>query len=114
MLKRQAVLIAAAAVFLARALSARSAAEQPLVTLDEFFDSVSFHSVELSPDGLAVVIETVRADWENNRFRSDLWLYRQGPASGRGSLVQLTRSGHDRNPQWSPDSRWIAFLSDRK
>jgi dipeptidyl aminopeptidase/acylaminoacyl peptidase len=115
MLKLQAFLVALFAVFSAALLSARSAAEQPLLTLDEFFDSVSFHSVEVSPDGLAVVIETVRADWENNRYRSDLWIYRQGrAASGRESLVQLTRSGHDRNPQWSPDSRWIAFLSDRK
>ena len=28
--------------------------------------------------------------------------------------MQLTQSGHDSAPQWSPDSRWIAFLSERK
>jgi Tol biopolymer transport system component len=26
----------------------------------------------------------------------------------------LTQSGHDSSPQWSPDSRWVAFLSERK
>jgi dipeptidyl aminopeptidase/acylaminoacyl peptidase len=31
-----------------------------------------------------------------------------------GSLIQLTQSGHDIDPKWSPDGRWIAFLSDRK
>ncbi len=80
------------------------------MTLDEFFDAVEIHSVRTSPDGHAVAIETVRADWDADRFRNDLWLYRD---EGRGSLVQLTRSGHDRDPEWSPDGKWIAFLSDR-
>jgi dipeptidyl aminopeptidase/acylaminoacyl peptidase len=85
-------------------------AEKPLLTLDEFFDSVDIAAVEISPDGRAVVVETSRADWEQSRFRSDLWLYRD---EAGGLLLQLTQSGHDREPEWSPDGRWIAFLSDR-
>lgn len=91
-----------------------SAAQQkPLPTLDEFFNSVEIHAVKTSPDGHAVIIETVRPDWEGNRFRKDLWLYSDEADQG-GSLVQLTQSGHDSNPEWSPDGRWIAFLSDRQ
>src|SRR5215471_547287 len=85
---------------------------KPKLTLDEFFDSVSFSAVELSPDGASAVIATDRADWDQQIFRKDLWLYRDD-AKG-GSLVQLTQSGHDSGPKWSPDGRWIAFLSDRK
>jgi len=81
-----------------------------LLTLDEFFNAVELHGVRISPDGHGVVIETKRADWEAGRFRSDLWLYRD---EGAGTLVALTQSGHDRSPGWSPDGRWIAFLSDR-
>src|ERR1051326_2791649 len=84
----------------------------PLLTLDEFFDLVSYGGVEVSPDGLSVVIEVVRPDWQENRFRHELWLYRHA-SGGKGSLVQITRSGYEHNPQWSPDSRWIAFLSDQ-
>src|SRR5947209_7062534 len=85
---------------------------QRKLTLDEFFNSVSFSAIELSPDGNSVVIGTERADWDQQIFRGDLWLYRDD-AKG-GSLIQLTQSGHDTTPKWSPDGRWIAFLSERK
>ena len=88
------------------------AADKPKLTLDEFFNVVDFPAVKLSPDGQSVVICTERADWTQNIFRKDLWLYRD--AQGASALTQLTRSGHDSDPQWSPDGLWIAFLSDRK
>src|SRR5437588_7336812 len=88
------------------------AQSKPKLTLDEFFNSVSYFNVALSPDGSSVVIETERADWDQKIFRKDLWLYRDDPKGG--SLIQLTQSGHDTEPKWSPDGRWIAFLSERK
>ena len=57
-------------------LSAQTA--KPRVTLDEFFNSVDIQSLKISPDGSAVVIGTSRADWKHDRFRSDLWLWRNG------------------------------------
>ncbi|MFZ1008742.1 MAG: prolyl oligopeptidase family serine peptidase [Candidatus Sulfotelmatobacter sp.] len=88
------------------------AQSKPKLTLDEFFNSVSYTSVALSPDGNSVVIATERADWDQNIFRHDLWLYRDDAKTP--SLIQLTQSGHDTEPKWSPDGRWIAFLSERK
>ncbi len=82
---------------------------KPKIGFDEFFNSVGFNSVQVSPDGSAVAIATERADWEQEIYRRDLWLYRQG-----AGLVQLTQSAHDSRPRWSPDGRWIAFLSERK
>jgi dipeptidyl aminopeptidase/acylaminoacyl peptidase len=85
---------------------------KPKLTLDEFFDSVGFTAVKVSPDGDAVVVATEKADWEQQIFRKDLWLYQI--AGNSGSLSQLTQSGHDSHPQWSPDGQWVAFLSERK
>jgi dipeptidyl aminopeptidase/acylaminoacyl peptidase len=86
-------------------------AAKPTLTLDEFFNSVSFTAAQISPDGNSVVIGTEKADWEQQVFRKELWLYR---TSASGTLTQLTQSGHDGSPQWSPDGQWIAFLSERK
>ncbi|MGA8508987.1 MAG: prolyl oligopeptidase family serine peptidase [Candidatus Sulfotelmatobacter sp.] len=88
------------------------AESKPKLTLDEFFNSVSYSSIALSPDGNSVVIGTERADWDQQIFRTDLWLYRDDGKDGL--LIQLTQSGHDSDPQWSPDGKWIAFLSERK
>src|SRR3954471_11849571 len=84
------------------------AADKPKISFDEFFNFVDYPAVKLSPDGQSVVISAERADWSLNIFRKDLWLYRDS------AMTQLTRSGHDGEPQWSPDGKWIAFLSDRK
>ena len=101
-----AVVIVLACSFVLRAQN------KPKLTLDEFFNVVDFPEVEVSPDGHFVVINAERADWDQQVFRSDLWLYRDDGKGG--SLIQLTQSGHDSDPKWSPDGRWIAFLSERK
>src|ERR1700726_1493146 len=85
------------------------AQSKPKLTLDEFFNSVGVTGVELSPDGNSVVLAAERADWDQQIFRTDLWLYRDDAKS----LIQLTQSGHDSEPKFSPDGRWIAFVSER-
>ncbi|MEA3008147.1 MAG: hypothetical protein QOI94_3416, partial [Acidobacteriaceae bacterium] len=80
----------------------------PLITLDEFMNATDVKEVKLSPEGLAAIIATESPDWQHNRISSDLWIWKQKT----GETVPLTRSGHARDPRWSPDGRYIAFLSD--
>src|ERR1700751_2646109 len=89
------------------------ATDKPKITFDEFFNYVEFNAVQISPDGNSVVIAADRADWDRQIFQTDLWLYRDDGHSS-GSLIQLTQSGRESVPRWSPDGQWIAFLSERR
>ena len=110
-------LFASTFFLLCHSIQAQGQSAKPKLSLDELFNSVSFPDVKVSPDGNSVVIETDRADWDEQTFRKELWLYRTAATDGRdrssGMLIQLTQSGRNSSPQWSPDGHWIAFLSER-
>jgi dipeptidyl aminopeptidase/acylaminoacyl peptidase len=84
-------------------------APKPRIGFDEFFNAVEYTGLALAPDGKALLIGTKRADWQRDRYRKDIWLWRDGYSAP----MLLTTSGHDWDAQWSPDGKWIAFLSDR-
>src|SRR5208282_4986624 len=64
---------------------------------------------QISPDGKWVAYTVATPSLPANRLERNLWL---APVAG-GEAKQLTRSGRDMRPRWSPDSKSIAFLSTR-
>jgi dipeptidyl aminopeptidase/acylaminoacyl peptidase len=77
-----------------------------------FDDLIAMHRVaeaELSPDGKWVAYTVATPDLDANRNATNLWM---APAAG-GEAIQLTRTGKDSSPKWSPDGKAIAFLSAR-
>ena len=91
-------------------LSAASRAQdrKPTITLDEYINTTDIVGTSLAPDASAAVVATETPDWKASTYRRDLWLW-----TAQGGLKPLTHSGTDQQPQWSPDGKWIAFLSDR-
>lgn len=63
-------------------------------------------SPTVSPDGTRVALAVHRIDLEKDGYRSDLWMV---AADGSSPARQLTRTGYDSQPRWSPDGRWLAF-----
>src|SRR5271170_6833214 len=83
-------------------------ASKPPITLDEFLNTTDIAGARISPDGTAAVIGTESPDWKASTYRHTLWLW-----TAKDGLRALTQSGTDEDAQWSPDGKWIAFLSDR-
>jgi dipeptidyl aminopeptidase/acylaminoacyl peptidase len=77
-----------------------------------FADMMKMHRVAepaLSPDGKWVVYSVATPDMDANRNASNIWLV----STESGAPIQLTQSGKDSSPVWSPDGKMIAFLSSR-
>ncbi len=77
-----------------------------------FDDMIKLHRVaepQISPDGKWVAYTVITPDMDANRNASNLWMV---PTEG-GAPIQLTQSGHDSAPAWSPDGKMLAFLSSR-
>ncbi len=65
---------------------------------------------QLSPDGRTVAFTVQRIDLENNVRPTQIYVV---PLNG-GEPRQITKEGaRNERPRWSPDSKQIAFISDR-
>jgi dipeptidyl aminopeptidase/acylaminoacyl peptidase len=89
-------------------LATLAQATLPPLSLDEFLNTTDITGARISPDGTSAVIGTEYPDWKSNSYRHTLWLW-----TAKDGLRALTQSGADEDAQWSPDGKWIAFLSDR-
>jgi len=103
--------VAFAAWAFAIALATASAAQEAkrAITFDDMIAMHRIAEAELSPDGKWAAYTLATPDMDANRNATNLWM---APVAG-GEAIQLTRTGKDSSPKWSPDGKTIAFLSAR-
>src|SRR5215471_8021258 len=96
--------------FAAWACAAAFAAGSSTPTLDESLSMKSVSGAQISPDGRYVAYAVQQANWEENDFVSQIWI----AVVATGEHYPLT-SGKKSSTgaAWSPDSRRLAFVSDR-
>jgi len=90
--------------------SAASAQDRRAPTIDDLINLVQVSGAEISPDGTQVIYaKSELKKWSDNKRVSTIWIANADGTDHR----QLLFSDKDRSPQWSPDGKYVAFLSTR-
>ncbi|MEZ5420803.1 MAG: S9 family peptidase [Vicinamibacterales bacterium] len=65
----------------------------------------------ISPDGRRVAYQVRETNWDDNAYETEIWLADAGAAGSGRQLTNATKSSTQ--PAFSPDGKWLAFISDR-
>ncbi len=80
------------------------------ITIADYFRILAVHDPQLSPDGQWVAYAVDAATLKTDKNETRIWMV---PASG-GDSIPLTADGAtSTHPRWSPDGKYLAFLSTR-
>jgi len=79
-------------------------------TIEQSLNLKSAGGPRISPDGRYVAYQIQKTNWEENAFETEIWI----SVIASGQTYRLTNSKKSNsNPQWAPDSKRLAFISDR-
>jgi len=76
--------------------------------VDDVFRLRTASDPDLSPDGRRVAFAVIDADEEADRLCSSIWV---APFDGSAPARRFTEGPADSSPRFSPDGRWLAYIS---
>jgi dipeptidyl aminopeptidase/acylaminoacyl peptidase len=97
--------VALAVLFVPASLSAQKAP-----SIDDVIALHRVGSPALTPDGRLVAYTVREANWDDDAYETEIWI--GDPAKGTRRQLTLAKKSSTQ-PAWSPDGKWLAFVSDR-
>ncbi len=86
------------------------AADRRLLTVDDQFEIRDVEDPQISPDGNWVAYSVGKMDLKEDKGDRDVWMTRW---DGTQSVRLTTSKAKEKMPRFSPDGKYLAFLSNR-
>lgn len=91
-------------------LLGKAARAQRAITIDDYFQIHEVHDPQVSPDGQWIAYSVKTPLLKDDKNEERIWMI----AAHGGEPIALTAEGtSSSHPRWSPDGKYIAFLSAR-
>src|SRR6516225_7782024 len=81
------------------------------ITIEDLYAIKFLSRPRISPDGQRVAFVVTTIDERKHEYRSSIWVT---PIAGGEARRFTGGTANAHSPCWSPDGRWLAFVSDRE
>lgn len=81
------------------------------ITTEDLYSIKFLGRPRISPNGQLVAYVVTTIDEYRHEYHSAIWM---APTAGGEPKLFTTGSANASNPTWSPDGRWLAFVSNRE
>jgi dipeptidyl aminopeptidase/acylaminoacyl peptidase len=81
------------------------------ITIEDLYAIQFLSRPRISPDGRRVAFVVTTIDEGKHEYRSSIWV---APSDGGEATRFIGGTANAHSPCWSPDGRWLAFITDRE